>query len=263
MKKIFFTMAVLFVVILSACTNNSNITDGMTTDEYIHNDTKKTTNPMVESPKVISDFFAGNNKIWFYLDEGELSYNSEIKAVFITNDKVITDLYYNLIDSGYGGSPIHFNGQEPNPCSVERFVLSDFEGLSDEEVVKKIADSYGNIKKEYTLTYNNRSFSQQFTLPSQSFPYKIQYNGELDPTGNKLKSETLSFSEKMLRIDVGTGSVKYYPSIKTNSFNIDSIIKATTIKDKEYVGFKDDDENMIVTVNKYSELNDIDFDMPQ
>ncbi len=54
-----------------------------------------------KKPEVLSDLFDGKQRVWFYLDRSDLydglAYDTDVKAVIITENKQVTGYYYNLI----------------------------------------------------------------------------------------------------------------------------------------------------------------------
>ncbi len=270
MKRILCVSISMMMLLLCSC-NNTNIrpSNSNETIEKTQSETKtiNSTSKKSKAPSVITDLFDGGQRLWFYLDDEEIAYDTEVSAVFVTENKTVTDFYYNLIDSGYGGSLIlnKISGEAPNPMSVERFKLSDFAGLSDDEILKKIKGSYGNGASEYALTYKYFDSNEDFTLPKliESYPFTIKYNGDLDASGNSLKNEKLSFADNSVGVDIGKGGGRYYaPGIKLKHYTVDSVISPTEIKDKTYVGLRNEKDNPLVTVNNYVSFDKVNYDNP-
>lgn len=233
-------------------------------DNQMQNEDLSNGNGVAESimPIVLSDLFDGEQRVWFYIDHTDsfdgLAYDNDVKAVIITQDKKIVKYYYNLIgiyNKNMIGS-IEFNGS--SPFSSSRFLLSDFEGLADEEIIEKVSKLYGDAAETYTFNYGGKDY----VYKGESFPYEIQYEGELDSSGNKLKNENFEFFEEGHSI-----TFKFNGSYKVEflslDFYFDTLIEPAMIKDKEYVGIMDKEGNMLITISNYITLENITFDSPR
>ena len=202
-----------------------------------------------KEPSVLTDLFDGDKKVWFYIDDDSLTYDSDILAVLVTENKRVTNFYYIL--SANPAFKYQFLGNTPNPFSSEPFTLSDFEGLSDDEIINKVSNAYGDASKDYSLTYayvdvvmpgktytlDDYKNREDVLLSKYTLPYTIKYKGDLDSSGNGLQTETLSFLNDVIKFKSGKGNATYNAKmINCKYFTVSSIIKPTEIKDKSYIG---------------------------
>lgn len=223
------------------------------------------------TPTTITDLFDGEERVWFYIDghySDELSYDDEVDMVFVTKNKKVTQIYYNLVGSGIHPKEIVCD-DEINPFTCERFILGDFTGLSNAEIIEKVKAAYADASLTYNCTRNYGSYSNSFSIKQIELPYTIKYNGDLDNSGNNLQNETISFADHDLsvnaKIAIGLQVSPFFEAIYCGNFDVGSIIGPTEIKDKVYVGLKDDrnERNKIITVNNYANFESIGYDNPQ
>lgn len=191
-----------------------------------------------KKPEVLSDLFDGKQRVWFYLDRSDLydglAYDTDVKAVIITENKQVTGYYYNLIGI-YNKDMI--SGEE-GPFANSRFLLSDFSGLTDSEIIEKVSETYADGSVTYPIEI--QTSIKKYTYEGEELPYTIEYDGELDSSGNGLENETLY-----------------------RSFKFDSLVEPTVIKEKEYIGIQDTSGNMLITLNNYAEFENIMLDKPE
>lgn len=217
-------------------------------------------NKKVESPKTIMDLFDGKEKLWYYIDYRDsfdgLSYDSDVKAIFTTENKTVTSMYYNLIGS-HNNSSLEFSDlfeEKSNPFSCERFLLSDFKGLSDKDVIEKVSDVYGDASISYKIPFYK-------TYDECIFPSNILYNGYLDNSGNMLEDENLRLFDCNYYIEFSFNGSGDEERLR-GEFYYDSTITPIEILDKQFVGIKDGWGNMIITENIYDSFSNLTFDDP-
>ena len=214
----------------------------------------------VETPKTIVDLFDGKEKLWYYIDYRDsydgLSYDCDVKAIFTTENKTVTSMYYNLIGNRNNGSLEFsdlFEGKQ-NPFSCERFLLSDFTGLSDKEIIKKVSAVYGDASNSYKIPFYR-------TFEKCDFPSEIIYCGYLDNSGNMLENENLRLFDCNYFIEFTFNGSSDEERLR-GEFNYDSTVTPIEILDKQYIGIKDGWGNMIITENIYDSFGNLSFDDP-
>lgn len=277
-KTMLLLLAICLLANLTACNGKTNdayettgnsVTENNITDDSV-TDNSATGNLTSENfitdvtPTVLTDLFSGERRIWFYIADDELAYDNDVKAVFITENNTVTALYYNLIGNMNGiGNSANMVGvidlDEPNPFSCERLLLSDFSGLSDDEIIEKVSNFYADASLEYTFNYG----SKEYVYKKCSFPYEILYDGDLDSSGNNLENEILKLFEHAYSIEFTFNRSGAYEMLR-DEFYFDSLIKPTVIKDKEYVGIKGvkGSGGSIITINTYTAFDRINYDSP-
>lgn len=266
MKKIYiFLLLSLLLIITTSCdknetTNRDNITNNG--EISFNNQTKKI------KPKVLTDLFDGEERIWFYCDSysSSINYDTKINAVFITKNKEIIAGYYNLYFPGAekevadGTYKIEENGK-PNPFN-KPFVLADFEGMNNTEILNKIKSTYIDASKNYTYYYNysigTKDRMQTHTVNAYKFPYKIKYSGSLNSNGNNLKKETIILPN-IYKSVTGDDISDYNDTIYDNILRDSKSLKPLTIRDKEYVGISSNSSTLI-TENTFEPFDKIELD---
>lgn len=216
------------------------------------------------SPATITDLFDGEKRVWFFIDHRDsfdgLAYDNDVKGVLITEDKQVKGYYYNLVGSlnhSLSEEDCIINSNSTNPCANNRYVLSDFEGLNNEEIINKVSASYGDASVDYDFEYEG----EEYYFEKCDFPYEITYEGDLDASGNNFESEELCIFNNPYNIHF-TFNGSFASEYISSSFKFSSIIKPSIIKDKEYVGIKDRKGNMLITENTYLSFENIGFDSP-
>lgn len=269
-KHLILIIIVVLSIFLTSCENekyivhDESISTGVlykTEEDEENNNSHKAKG----GPSTITDLFDGEQRVWFYLSNNDLAYDSYVRAVLVTKNKNVTDFYYNLKEEDIG-SGIAFgtvNGVYPNAFSREQFTLSDFDNLSFSEIIETVSQSYADASIDYSHTYDYVNRTDTFSLSAVDMPYKIIYNGDLDNSGNNLEGETLSFIQDILKVDFGSGNYRHRANINCKYFCFDSIIRPTQIKSKEYVGIKDDRGFMLVTENNFVSFENIRLDSPE
>lgn len=251
MKKTLLAFALVASLILSltACKSNeplnnqnADLESSDTNSNFNNNDSDTSS----KHAKSWLDLFDGKQKVWFLVTENELSYDSVVSAVFVTENKKVTKAYY-----------CNRNAKNINPeipeYNSDLWKLSDFDSLRDDEILEKVNSSYFDASVTYTLDAFNVSAgaTEQLTYEKNDFPYTIQYTGELDNSGNNLEDEELKllehFREKNLR------------------FSIESSVKPTEIKSEQYSGISGytwdgNGLHYIVTKAKLGDLSNIGND---
>jgi len=212
-------------------------------------------NSFSKAPETVMDVFDGDRRLWFVLESG-LSYDADVEVMFISENKKILKMYYNLIGNEGSKKWAEENvviDTFPNPYSRERFVLSDFDGKTDDEIIDLISSNYADASVQYDLVCSNSYRSNiSMTHHGCSYPFEIQYCGHLDQSGNYLSSEKIRISH-CKKIDNNT-----MQSIKAD-FTYMGIYEPTTIKNKQYVGFK---YSNIVTENTFADWGELTLDDP-
>lgn len=231
-------------------------------DVIQNNETQK------DTPSTITDLFSGEPRIWYYISStDELAYDGEIKAIFVSENKTITEIYYNLRSYKCSLSETDF-AETPNPFA-ERFELQDFDGLSYEQILEKVRRAYASADCTYDLNINgvyaqygalSFDYNKYSSFDAIKLPFEITYDGELDSTGNEYEEETIYLFD-----DASIVAYFYFnqsaegESLK-KEFTISDIIEPTLIKNKEYVGIIDRSGNMLITENTYASFEDIGYD---
>jgi lipoprotein len=213
-----------------------------------------------KKPEVLSDLFDGKQRVWFYLDRSDLydglAYDTDVKAVIITENKQVIGYYYNLIGI-YNKDMI--SGEE-GPFANSRFLLSDFSGLTDSEIIEKVSETYADGSVTYPIEI--QTSIKKYTYEGEELPYTIEYDGELDSSGNGLENETLYFFDT-IRDVMFPFNQSYQNETLYRSFKFDSLVEPTVIKEKEYIGIQDTSGNMLITLNNYAEFENIMLDKPE
>lgn len=244
MKKRLFVTLFLIVSCLIGCGTDANNSEEHVQIENSVNQHDGKDVEIKESPKVLMDLFSGERRIWLYVVgdkwDTDLSYDDSVAAVFVIENQEVTNVYYSMAE---------------HPASTVRYTLADFDGMPDDEIISMVSNTYADASIGYTFPRGEAN------LDKNNFPYKIQYKGDLDSSGNELKYECLKFFEDyVLRIDE-TSTIK--GSRIYSEIRYDEIIEPTIIKNKEYIGILDDNLNvMFITLNNYPEFDNLELDDP-
>ncbi len=220
----------------------------------------------VANPKTIMDLFDGKEKLWYYIDYRDsfdgLAYDCDVKAVFTTENKAVTSMYYNLI--GICNNSLTWNSsmvgkttlEDPNPFTCDRLLLSDFKGLSNKDVINKVSEVYANASNSYEFQYMGNRLYEKCDFPSD-----ILYYGFLDNSGNILEDENIRLFDCNYCIEFSFNGSMEEERLR-GEFYYDSTITPVEILDKQYIGIKDGRGNMIITENIYESFGNLAFDDP-
>ncbi|MBQ7956475.1 MAG: hypothetical protein IJ279_00435 [Clostridia bacterium] len=277
MKK-FLSLFICFLLVfsLTACGDK---TDTEVNDDSVQSDLQEkenqeifdeqeTTENTSFTPNTVMDLFDGERRIWYYIDseaaEDGLAYDNRIQSIFVTENNTVVEFYYSLGNYLVGGNGFAVVPADC-PCFSEYFILSDFEGKSNDEIIDMVSSRYANASQTYEFVVNSDyDFLEVKGSPfiANELPYEIKYKGELDASGNDLESECIKFMDKQYILHIidskthhGTNNIEDHTDFK-------AIIKPTIIKDKEYVGFKGTKDCMMITENTYASFDKIVYDSP-
>lgn len=254
--KLFVTLLFIISCFIGCGTDTNNSEESVQSENSVNQNDGKD-DEIQEEPKVLMDLFSGERRIWFYINgdryDTDLTYDDRVAAVFVVENREVTHVYYSMVE--HSAMLNYMDSPEINPCSTERYALADFDGMSDDEIISKISSTYADASIGYTFPIG------EAMLDKSDFPYKIQYKGDLDSSGNKLKYECLKFFDVYyLRIDE-TSTV--LGSRISSRIQYDEMIEPTVIKNKEYIGIFDDSQNvMLITLNNYPEFDNLELDDP-
>ncbi|MDD6483826.1 MAG: hypothetical protein PUF72_04520 [Clostridiales bacterium] len=274
MKKILIGfMSLLLAVGTLGCSMASKSAENIKKTDTNASSMSKSDNKKSNSPNTIMDLFDGKQRVWFYIYDDELTYESKVLGMFITNNKNVTEFYYNVIPDVVAEAKIAENVNIPS--SGKTYSLNDFVGLSDSEIIDMVSASYGDASKAYQFSTEKRNYeptglyttAKNYSYESSYFPFAIQYNGSLDSSGNNLTDENLKiFSSNDYTFSYPMDTQKSDIISVTSELKDCSIIKPIEIKDKEYVGIKENrnsyNNSMIITQNNYKSFGDIKYDSP-
>ena len=119
-----------------------------------------------------------------------------------------------------------------------------------------------NVNKNSLLFKVDYTSIKKYTYEGEELPYTIEYDGELDSSGNGLENETLYFFDT-IRDVMFLFNQSYQNETLYRSFKFDSLVEPTVIKEKEYIGIQDTSGNMLITLNNYAEFENIMLDKPE
>lgn len=220
-----------------------------------------------KTPESITDLFDGEKKVWFYIDHRDsydgLAYDSDVKAVFTTENKTVTSMYYNLIGISNNSLSLRSNMvgatslENPNPFTCERLQIKDFKSLSDDDIIEKVSSVYADASKNYSFKY----YTGDYNYEKCEFPCTILYYGFLDNSGNKLESESIRLFDRNYFVNFPFNDTVEQERLR-GEFPYEAFIRPIEILDKSYIGIKDGQGNMIITENIYGSINSIGFDDP-
>lgn len=284
MKKIL-SLILVFIFTLNICGCNQTTTETETTNidsetKEVKNIADETTVPEENTPETVMDMFDGERKVWFIVGKGlpgttknfELSYDNIVEAIFVTeNQKIIEGYYFILPESPYinslvDGENLKFKEENSEFKICKQYILSDFDNLSDEEILLKVSQNYADISKTYFLTPPKNSYTdlENIKFSANILPLKIKYSGDLDSSRNNFITETLSIFDE-----------NYYYVFEDISFlssqykYIDTILP-TDIKNNEYVGITTacdcngyNYHRKIITKNTYTNFGKLKLDSPE
>lgn len=281
-QKIFLGILFLTIVLLGGCekekstaNNNNENKDDINQINIAENNEIPLSEVVSEiSPTTVMDLFDGHSRIWYYIPAEEakkgLAYDNRVKAVLVSENGQIISIYYNLKSIKCTLDEDDFEVL-PNPFR-DRFLLEEFDNMSDDEIINMAKESYANASQSYNLDINGvyskygyvkYDYNAISSFHAIDFPYTITYDGELDSTGNKYINETIYlFDDNKLitYFQFNGGADGEYLS---KSFPIAGIIGPSVIKNKEYVGIEDEYGNILITENTYEIFDNIELDMPQ
>lgn len=289
MRKIVFSILLSIMALLGGCgkeesiTNNNNNSESLADDASENeanqvssnvNDGKQVPEEILEdSPITITDLFDGDTRIWYYIQAGDardgLAYDNKVKAILVSENKEITSIYYNLKNVKCFLTENDFE-EKPNPFR-ERFLLEEFDSMSDEEIIDAVKKTYVDASQTYNFDinsvyeeYGNVAFDYNAysSFEAVTFPYSISYEGELDSTGNVYNNETIYLFDNAKIIAYFYFNQSADGENLSSSFHVSRIITPSVIKNKEYVGIEDENGNMLITENTYTTFNDIELDTP-
>ena len=236
-------------VLISALVLMSMIA-GCGTKDSAMSETKKVSKK--NSPQTVMDLFDGDSRVWYFLDRSEVSYDSKIEGVFISENKKFTEIYYAL-NSGAGIFEDKTVFEQNNSPFVTKYTMEEFDDLSDEEIIDAVKSRYANAGETYTCDVDtNGGNPYHIEFEKTELPFQIYYDGTLDASGNSYESEYIHILDHY--IDQFSN---YIPS----GIYVHEIIGPIEIKGKEYVGITDGND-LLITENTYSSFESISFDEP-
>lgn len=232
-------------------------------------DEQKTTENTSFTPYTVMDLFDGERRIWYYIEsKDELSYDNNVKFVFVTENKKVVDFYYSLgTFPKYEAYPDWIKITPANtPVFSDYFVLSDFAEKNDDEILEMVRSRYADASQTYDFSLEYKYAQMEVTgspFVASDLPYEIKYKGELDASGNNLDNEKVNFLDKNYGLQiVNTQYNKYEYKVVTHDAYFQEIVRPTIIKDKEYVGFKGSSIAWWITENTYASFDRIVYDSP-
>lgn len=241
---------------------NANESDNIPTSEIVES-----------SPSTITDLFDGNPRIWFYIHNKDardgLAYDNKVKAILVSENKEITSIYYNLKNVACSLAEEDFE-ETPNPFR-ERFLLEEFDSMSDDEIIDMVKKAYVDASQTYNFDinsvykkYGNTGFdyNAHSSFEAVNLPYTISCEGELDSTGNKYSKETIYLFDNANIIAYYYFNQSAEGEYLKGYFDVGRIITPSVIKNKEYVGIEDENGNMLITENTYTTFDNIELDKP-
>ncbi|MBQ8228803.1 MAG: hypothetical protein IJZ88_07305 [Clostridia bacterium] len=264
--------AFAMLLCLASCTKTENVpAEKQEESDVVNNEVAEDiTQTTLVAPKTVMDLFDGERRLWFYIDSEDaddgLRYDCPVQQVFVIENKKVIGMYYSFAPSLFSAG----KNAIPNPISGEKFVLSDFEGMSDDEIINALKAVYANANTTYNLDFSHTYDEKGVVVGSDNvfsaapLPFNIQYKGYLDDSGNKLENEEIKIFGLEYKIDVHPGDPYYQVNINRTAAEIDfhSLIRPTKIKDKEYLGIESGLGNMLITINNYPYFNSLEFDDP-
>lgn len=196
------------------------------------------------TPKTIMDAFDGERRLWYRLKGDDYNnynvrYDSDIIAVYVTENKKVTEVYYR-----------NWGSNEFNPAYGRTYIqLGELDGLTDDEILEMFREEYADGTKEYTI--EDEGYTH--TTEKVSLPRKIKYNGQTDNSGNKLIYEEII----LLREELGN-----YDGYELAKYRCFKYLSPKTVKSMEFVGFGEENiPNFLITMNTFDSFEP-EFDDP-
>lgn len=221
------------------------------------------------TPHTVMDLFDGERRVWYFIDsEDGIAYDKNVKFIFVTENKKVTEFYYNMGGfAEYEGYPDPVKViPERNPLFSDYFILSDFAEKNDDEILEMVRSRYADASQTYDFSLEYKYAQVEATgspFIASELPYEIKYKGKFDASGNNLEYECVKFIDKPYQL-VLTNTQFNFREIRTieNETYFQRMIKPTIIKDKEYVGFDGSMNTWWITENTYASLDKIVYDSP-
>ena len=271
-KKILsFILAVIVVLSFGACGNKPEFESVIRDDGSDNDNGGKVIETIVpNTPETVMDMFDGERKVWFYLcpfqeaSPVKIAYNTPIQAVFVTENCKVTNAWsFPTSAKGFSDWPTDYKVFDTSGTQLtipKVYTFTDFQGMSDEEIIAKTINSYFDISStNHTSEFSSFGWTAKFH--TTKLPFNIIYSGELDSSGNKLNNQKIKILNKSCYFkDTYDGTIGGY-LIEANLEYLETIMPVT-IKDKEYVGMRFEGGIYLLTQNTFKNFKELELDSP-